>query len=559
MSHELIIRSGTVVDGTGRDGYLADVAVDGDRITAIGDLAGEVSATEIDAAGHVVSPGFIDMHTHLDAQVAWDPLLTSSSWHGVTTVLIGNCGVTFAPVAQADQAYLAEMMESVEDISREAILHGLPWDWTTYPQYLESVQRLRPALNMVGFVGHSAVRYHVMGERSLGDEPPTADELTRMREAVAEAIAGGAVGFSASRTPLHTVPDGRAIPGTFAGIDEYRAIARGIRDGGGGIFQSVNDFLNQPELEQTLLETMLADVGSILFSAGVGNDDSARLELLAAFVERTRGADGTVTLAAPTRSGGTLCGLAQVLPVRGRRWRALLDLPTIGDRVEALSDAATRAELIAEGKKNGLWYDPSHIYPLGSGEEPDYCESGGMSVADLATAQGVHPIELIVERLLASEGRELFNAWLFNRRHDLTPDLLAIDRVYPGLSDTGAHAGQICDADMPTHFLTYWHRDRKQFSLAEAVRRLTSFPAGVLRLADRGTLAVGSYADINVFDVQRLASRYPEFAYDFPNGAGRFKLGSRGYAATLVNGQVVAEEGVNTGARPGRVIREFAR
>ena len=451
------------------------------------------------------------------------------------------------------------MMESVEDISRDAILQGLPWDWTTYPQYLDAVQRLDPALNMVGFVGHSAVRYYVMGERSMSDEPPTAEELSQMREAVAEAIAGGAVGFSASRTPLHTVPDGRCVPGTSAGLDEYREIARGIRDGGGGIFQSVNDFLNEPDLEQTLLETMLAEVGSVLFSAGVGNEDTARLELLTAFVERTRGADGTVTLASPTRSGGTLCGLTQVLPVRGRRWRGLLDLPTIADRVEALSDVATRSDLIAEGKLNGLWYDPSHIYPLGTGDVPDYCETGGMSVADHAAARGVHPIEFIVDRLLESEGRELFNVWLFNRRHDLTADLLAIDRVYPGLSDTGAHAGQICDADMATHFLSYWHRERNLFSLPEAVRRLTSFPADVLRLAGRGTVAVGNYADINVFDPQRLASLYPEFAYDFPNGTGRFKIGSRGYAATLVNGEVVAEEGVNTGARPGRVIREFAR
>ena len=220
MSHDLIIRNGTVIDGTGSEGRRVDVAVDGDRITAIGDLAAAEARNEIDATGLTVTPGFVDLHTHLDAQIGWDPMMTSSSWHGVTTALIGNCGVTFAPVAPEDRAYLAEMMESVEDIPREAILEGLPWDWETYPEYLDSLQRLAPALNVVGMVGHCAARYHVMGERSLTDEVPTVDELARMRDIVAESVAGGAVGFSTSRLLGHVVPDGRKVPGTHAEIDE---------------------------------------------------------------------------------------------------------------------------------------------------------------------------------------------------------------------------------------------------------------------------------------------------------------------------------------------------
>ena len=215
MPHDLIIRNGTVVDGTGGPSIRADVAIDGDRIVAIGDLGAETATREIDARGLVVTPGFVDLHTHLDAQVAWDPMMTSTSWHGVTTVLMGNCGVTFAPVRPEDRTFLAEMMESVEDIPRDSILDGLPWDWETYPEYLDSVQRMQPALNIVGLVGQCAIRYHVMGERSMDEGAvATKEELARMGDIMAEAVAGGAVGFSTSRILLHTVPDGRKVPGT---------------------------------------------------------------------------------------------------------------------------------------------------------------------------------------------------------------------------------------------------------------------------------------------------------------------------------------------------------
>jgi len=271
VPHDLIIRNGTVVDGTGADARRADVAIDGERITAIGDLADATATNEIDAAGLAVTPGFVDLHTHLDAQIAWDPLMTSSSWHGVTTVLMGNCGVTFAPVAANDRVFLAEMMESVEDVPRDAILDGLPWDWETYPQYLDSVQRMDPALNVVGMVGHCALRYHVMGERSIDDAPATPAELDRMRAVAEESVAGGAVGFSTSRILLHVIPDGRCVPGTFAPLDEYLAIADGMNAAGGGLFQSVNDFANKSDHEFELLREMARSCGDVLFSGGVGN------------------------------------------------------------------------------------------------------------------------------------------------------------------------------------------------------------------------------------------------------------------------------------------------
>lgn len=559
MAHDLIIRNGTVVDGTGAAAYRADVAVDGDRITVIGDLSGETARREIDATGKIVSPGFVDLHTHLDAQVGWDPLMTSSSWHGVTTVLMGNCGVTFAPVVPEDREFLAEMMESVEDVPRDAILGGLDWEWETYPQYLDSVERMRPALNIVGLVGHCAVRYNVMGERSLSDEPPTPEELNRMRDVVEESIAGGAVGFSTSRILLHVVPDGRYVPGTLAPIDEYLAIADGMNAAGGGLFQAVNDFATKAEHEITLLREMARSCGDVLFSGGAGNSGNAGVDMFGAFLADTNANVGRMTIATQTRASGSLCGLAQIAPVKGKRWKALMALPTIEDRLAGLKDATVRAELVAEGKEKGMWYDPNHIYPLGTGPSPDYCEAGGLSIAQLAEQQGVHPVELVIDRLIASDGRELFNTWFFNRNVEGLAQLLTFDHVAPGLADTGAHAGQICDADMSTHYLAYWQRDRGIASLPEAVRRLTAMPADVLGLVDRGTVEVGRFADLNVFDLDALASQHPEYVNDFPNGAGRLMIRSRGYAATIVNGAVVTEQGVNTGERPGRVIREFAR
>ncbi len=561
MAHDLIIRNGTVIDGTGTEGVLADVAVDGDRITAIGDLSAEAARSEIDAAGLLVTPGFIDLHTHLDAQVAWDPMMTSSSWHGVTTVLMGNCGVTFAPVRPDDRVFLAEMMESVEDVPRDAILDGLSWDWETYPQYLDAVQRMQPALNVVGLVGHCAVRYHVMGERSLSDEPPSPTEMEQMRAIAEESVAGGAVGFSTSRILLHVVPDGRYVPGTLAPIDEYLAIADGMNAAGGGLFQAVNDFATKAGHEIALLREMAGACGDVLFSGGVGNNANANagVEMWSDFLATTNAEVGRITLASASRPSGSLCGLAQISPVKGKQWKALLALPTLADRVAALKDPATRALLEAEGMQKGMWYDPEHIYPLGTGPSPDYAEAGGVSLARLAAEAGVHPVELVIDRLIASDGHELFNTWFFNRNVDALQQLLAIDHVYPGLADTGAHAGQICDADMSTHFLSYWQRDRSLMPLSAAVHKLTGLAAGVLGLIDRGTLRVGNAADINVFDLDRLASDHPVYANDFPGGAGRLRIGGRGYAATLVNGEVVTEHGANTGARPGKVLRQFSR
>ncbi len=556
--HDVVITGGTVLDGTGAAGVRADVAIDGDRISAIGDLGDATGRSTIDATGQVVTPGFVDLHTHLDAQIAWDPCMTSSSWHGVTTALIGNCGVAFAPAAPDERRYLAEMMESVEDIPHEAILGALPWDWETYPEYLDSVQRMRPALNVAGLVGHCAVRYHVMGERSLGEEPPTPVELDRIGAIVEEAVAGGAVGFSTSRLTGHRVPDGRCVPGTFAPDEELFAVASAMNRSGGGVFQAVlNETKTREEFE--LLREMAGRAGDVLFSGALGNnaDRVPRiLERYDDFLGGVRADAGRITALGMTRPSGLLLGLRQLTPAYGPAWKELMALPTLEERVAAIKDPGTRKALVDDGVSNGISFGAERVRPLGTGDLPDYV---GPTLAELAEQAGVHPVEIALDHLVETDGRALFCVAFFNDAHEHLGDFLGLDGVLPGLGDAGAHAGQICDADATTHYLAYWSRDQGAAPLPDAVHRLTAKPAAVLGLVDRGTLRVGSFADLNVFDPERLAFGYPEYANDFPGGVGRFRVGSQGYAATLVNGVVVTEAGANTGARPGTVLREFAR
>jgi N-acyl-D-aspartate/D-glutamate deacylase len=563
MAHDLILRGGTVVDGTGADGIRADVAVDGDRITEVGDLTGAQATREIDATGKYVTPGFVDLHTHLDAQVGWDPLLSSSCWHGNTTVLMGNCGVTFAPVAPENREFLAEMMESVEDIPRDAIMGGLPWSWSTYGEYLDAVEELRPGLNMVGLMGQCATRYHVMGERSLTDEAPTEDESRQMADLARQAIDDGAVGFSTSRILIHTIPDGRTVPGTHAPKEEYMAICEAMVEAGGGLFQGVFDMFTKAPHEFDLLESAAATGCDVLFSGGVGDHGPEMAAKQAAWFQAQEDQGRNISALVQTRPGGVLVGLAQMMPVRSNAWKDLGSLATPAERWAALQDDATRAVLLEEGIEAGTWYDPARIHPLGNPLEgnPDYhvVNSAEVSLASLAEAAGKHPVEFIIDRLMASEGQELFNVWFFNRNTEGLADYLQIPQVVPGLGDAGAHVGQICDADTNTFYLSHWARDRAMFSVSEAVRQLTSQPAQVLRLKQRGEVRKGWFADLNVFDYDKLASRYPEYVHDFPGGKGRFVVKSDGYAATIVNGEVVVQEGEHTQARAGRVLREFDR
>ncbi|WP_333806023.1 N-acyl-D-amino-acid deacylase family protein [Phenylobacterium sp.] len=542
MSHDLVIRGGSVVDGTGAAARTADIAVDGGLITAVGKVEAK-GRREIDADGLLVTPGFVDLHTHLDAQIGWDPDLTPVSWHGVTTALLGNCGLTFAPCKPADRPLLAAMMETVEDIPREAILSGLPWTWEDYGGYLDALEDIRPGINVAGLVGHCAVRYAVMGDRSFSDQA-TPDELDRICAIIGEAMDRGALGFSTNRYEPHKAPDGRSIPGTFADVSELIAIARTVA-ARGGLMQAVGA---APEVLQAI-----ADAGArVLFSWGVGAQKGAGRGG-AQFLDQMIG-ERDMTAIIQVRGTGFMFGLQSHLPFRGETWERVRKLDLAG-RLDAIRDAATREALLAEGRRTDGWKELATIYDLGAGDSPDHAQEVDQNMRQVMERTGKSFVELFLDQALATEGRGLFNLRMFCQNLDELGDLFASRNILPSLGDAGAHVSQIMDADWSTFVLSYWVRDRGVYSLEEGVRRITSAPARVLGLTDRGVLAPGQRADINVIDLAELRSLQPQIVNDFPGGAPRYIQRARGYRVTIVNGGVNIEDDRHTGERAGQVLR----
>ena len=548
MSHDLVIRGGTVVDGTGAEPVTADVAVEGDSIAAIGKVSAK-GKREIDAAGLVVSPGFVDLHTHLDAQIGWDPQVTSISWHGVTTALFGNCGVTFAPCKAADREFLAGMMETVEDIPKNAILHGLPWNWESYGGYLDALAELGPAINVCGLVGHCATRFYVMGERAV-EEPASQDEIRAIAALAGQSVKEGALGFSTNRFPPHRLPDGRSIPGTFAERRELRAVAEQVGRHG-GIMQTVSDFRDF-DAEMALIRDEARMARGALFSSAA----EIGAERLDEKVSAMRAEGLNVTSVTVPRSGGGVGGLATDNFFRTPAWNALRDLPLDG-RVQAIRDPETRAKLVAEVKAQGAGVvnGMKRWFYMGDGARPRYTQPLSENLTALAEAAGEHPVETWLRLSDETNGKALFHMRGFNVNLDALAELISTDWAMPGLGDAGAHVSQMIDSGWPTFILSHWHRDTSLYSLPEAVRRISAVPAQVLGLEDRGTLAVGKRADINVFDVERLEERMPEIVHDFPFGAPRFIQRAAGYKATVCNGSVVLVDDELTGERGGRVLR----
>ena len=565
MAHDTVIRGGTIVDGSGREPFVGDVAIDGGLITSVGGTAGP-GREEIDATNLIVSPGFVDIHTHLDAQIGWDPLLTPVSWHGVTTVLMGNCGVTFAPCRPKDRETLAGMMETVEDIPRAAILNDLPWTWESYGGYLDALEKMNPAINVAGMVGHSAVRYYVMGERSVA-EPATEDEKRQIAAIVAQSIDDGAVGFSSNRFPGHVMPDGRSIPGTFADHDEVLQVARAVGDRG-ALMQNVMDFTREDMGNAQLLrDEAAARGGRILFSYTIGQSDSAGVRATA-FMNGLRSEGGDITAVSVPRGTGFTFGLQSRLPAYnvwaqrrffGPAWESLAAKDLAG-RLATIADVEARAALVAEAKAADIAKLPwvGACYWLGAGAAPDYLVPMDQTLAALADTAGEHWSETFLRLSLESEGRGLFNWRMFSRNLPALSDWLGHDHVIPGLSDAGAHVSQVMDSGVTSFVLSYWVKAAGLYSLAEGVRRLTSVPARVIGLKDRGLLAPGMRADVNVFDFDKVGEQYPELVHDFPGGAPRYIQRSTGYVATLVNGQTTFRDGHHTGARAGKVLRHAA-
>ena len=551
MSHDLVIRGGAVVDGTGAEPFNADIAVDGDQITAIGQVAGK-GKQEIDADGLNVSPGFIDLHTHLDAQIGWDRKVTSVSWHGVTTALFGNCGVTFAPCKATDREFLAGMMETVEDIPKKAILHGLPWNWESYGGYLDALAALGPAINICGLVGHCATRFYVMGERAV-EEPATDDEIRQIAELAGQSVKEGAVGFSTNRFPPHRLPDGRSIPGTFADRDELRAVAKEVGKQG-GIMQTVSDFSDfDAEMDLIADEARMARGALFSSAAEVGT------ERMNERVMAMRNEGLNVTSVTVPRSGGGVGGLSTDNFFRTEAWNELRKLDLAG-RVRAIRDPETRQRLVAEVKAqgDGPVQGMKRWFYMGSDPRPCYTQDLSQNLVALAEKAGEHPVETWLRVSDETDGKALFHMRGFNVNLDALAELISTDWAMPGLGDAGAHVSQMIDSGWSTFILSHWHRDSGLYSLPEAVRRVSAVPAGVLGLNDRGTLAVGKRADINVFDIDRLEERMPEIVHDFPFGAPRFIQRAAGYHATVCNGTVVLRDDELTGEYGGRVLRNGA-
>ena len=547
MSHDLVIRGGTVVDGTGAEPFAADVAIEGDQIVEIGKVSGK-GKQEVNADGLQVTPGFVDLHTHLDAQIGWDKDVTSVSWHGVTTALFGNCGVTFAPCKESDREFLAGMMETVEDIPKNAILHGLPWNWTSYGGYLDALSELGPSINVCGLVGHCATRFYVMGERAV-EEAATPDEIRQIAELAGQSVKEGAVGFSTNRFPPHRLPDGRSIPGTFAERDELRAVAKEVGKHG-GLMQTVSDF-DDFEAEMDLIADEARASRGALFSSAV----EIGKERLDERVSAMRAEGLNVTSVTVPRSGGGVGGLYTDNFFRTPAWDEVRALE-FGERVRAIRDPSMRQRLVDEVKAQPeIENTMNRWFYMGDQSRPCYTQSLDQSLTGMASAAKEHPVETWLRLSDQTDGKALFHMRGFNIDLDSLAELITTDWAMPGLGDAGAHVSQMIDSGWPTFILSHWHRDSGVYSIEEAVRRMSSVPAGVLGLTDRGVLAVGKRADVNVLDIHNLEERMPEIVHDFPFGAPRFVQRAQGYKATVVNGHIILRDDELTGNYPGRVLR----
>ena len=542
--YDIIIRGGSIVDGTGAEPVVGDVGIKDGVIAALGRVDGDAKKV-IDATGKMVTPGFIDIHTHLDAQIGWDPDMTPVSWHGVTTALIGNCGVTFAPCKPDDREFLAAMMETVEDIPRDAIMSGLPWDWEQYGEYLDSIANKPTAINIAGMVGHSAIRYYVMGERSF-EEQASDDEKQQMADIVASSLESGAFGFSTNRFEPHVAPDGRSIPGTFAEADELAVISRAVARHN-GLMQTVG-------ATEDVMQAM-ADQGSrLLFSYGTPPDEGAGSQRAAWLEQFSQGRD--VTAITHVRSSGLLFGLSTRFPIRGQSWKQLSTV-SMESRLQLIDDPDFVANLIAEAEASEARNVIGDLFYLGADEVPNYTES--QSVKAMAEEAGEHWVDTILRLSRETRGKALFNWHMFQKSMTELKDLFTkSNHIFPSLGDAGAHVSQIMDAGWSTFILSYWHRQTGTFTMGEAIQKMTSGPAKVLGLTDRGVLAEGLKADINVFDADEVTELQPTLVNDFPGGAPRFIQRSRGFKATIVNGEISLLDGELTGNRAGQVLRHSA-
>ena len=561
---DLVIRGGTIVDGSGGPAFEADLGIAGGRIAEIGRVR-RSGAEEIDARGLLVTPGFVDIHTHYDGQAVWDSRMAPSSWHGVTTAVMGNCGVGFAPCRPEDREKLVELMEGVEDIPGPVMHEGLNWAWESFPDYLDALERRRRDIDLCALLPHAALRVYVMGGRAVRLEPATADDIARMRAIAAEAVRAGAFGVSTSRTTSHKSLTGDYTPTLRALEDELAGLALGMADAGAGFLEIVSEWTQpDPLTEFAMLRRVVERSGrTAVFSLAQRNSGPVVWrDLLDAAGEAIRDGVSIRPVVAP-RAIGLLLGLeGSQNPFSGTAsYRSIAHLP-LAERVARMRDPEFRRRMLADDPKEfstfPLFHRMSYAQMFRFGDPPNYVPGREDSIAAIAAREGRTPQEVAYDVMLEQDGLGFIYAPITNYGpYDLSISeaMLADRNAIMGLGDGGAHVGFILDAGFPTWLLSYWGKQRRRFELPELVRRLTSDPAGAAGLNDRGLLAVGRRADVNVIDFDRIGFDRPYVAYDLPAGGKRLLQRGRGYAATIVAGQVTYRDGAPTGALPGRLVR----
>ncbi|MCH2170719.1 amidohydrolase family protein [Myxococcota bacterium] len=560
--HDLVIRAGTIVDGRGAEPVTGDVAIENGRITEVGRVQG-ASRREINADGLLVAPGFVDVHTHYDGQVTWDPMLSPSCWHGVTTVVMGNCGVGFAPVAPERRDWLIGLMEGVEDIPGTALAEGIRWEWETFPEYLDAIERLPRAIDVGAQLPHAALRTYVMSDRG-GDhtQTPTPDEIERMSELAREAMEAGALGFTTSRTVNHRSVNGEPTPSLTASEDELVGIARGVGQAGKGVFEVVADFIDL-KTEFALLRNMCEVSGRPMSITVLQNDRQPGqwrelLDLIGAAAADGLQVKGQVA----TRPVGLLMSHeSKVNPFApSPSYRALADLP-LQDRVERLRNSEVRQRILAEGGELPDFIPGGFNKLFALGNPPRYEPDASESLGARAQREGRSVQEIAYDIMLEDKGRGVLYVPVMNYTDynlDALREMLLDPNTVPGLGDAGAHCTLICDGSFPTYLITHWGRDRDRgegIPLPLLIKSQTRDTAELVGLNDRGLIAPGMKADVNLIDFEALAVRSPEMRHDLPTGAKRLVQAADGYHTTIVSGEIVLEQGEHSGALPGQLVR----
>ena len=565
--HDLVIRNGTVVDGSGgpvRPPGSADIAIDGERITAVGKVEAK-GRREMDAAGRLVTPGFVDIHTHYDGQATWDPDVTPSGWHGVTTIVMGNCGVGFAPAHPSRHDWLIQLMEGVEDIPGTALAEGMTWNWETFPQYLDELDRMPRVMDVSALVPHGAVRAYVMGDRGAANADATPEEIARMGALVRQAVAAGAMGFSTTRTILHRAKDGELAAGTTASADELIGIGRAMGETGAGVVEVASDMF-EPESEFAWMAEISRATGRPV-TFGCLQDDF-RPDHWRRLLELAEQGNAAGARLVPQVAGRPACLLlgweSTVHPfLLHEAYQPLAELP-FAERIERLRRPEVRAAILAERPAldglAALVLTAFHKLFL-LGDPPDYEPSPDRSVAAIAAREDRTPEEVAYDLMLEEDGRALLYLPILGYTHGdfgALREMLTSPGTVLGLGDGGAHCGLLCDASLPTYMLSHWVRDRRRgerLLVEQAVHLQTRRTAALYGFDDRGLLAPGYLADVNVIDLDELALATPEMVYDLPAGGRRLVQRARGYVATVKRGKVIREHDESTGERPGRLLR----